>query len=418
MPLLNTINNIASDLGLNEWDIQDASYNGFQFATISKDALSYISGANLGIVSTIASGYEQLSDTLKLQVGQQQNEITKIPVGSYAGVLGIQDMPKRNLIKRNLPHGGTNIRDLGYNGEIISFICIFSGNSYQSAVSNIRAMYYSDQEIQVNDVNYHVLIHPLYKAPITGCWIDNFELLSQPNMKKTAIARFTFYTEQPIGVNIGIKSPLDELLQLIDTVLDTTNILYNTWNAIKAEVTNGFYLGSIQTLYNDIISFTNNIQGTAKQATNNLAPAGFNSISLNNNTVSANNNVFIFEYITEHYTPQDITNAIETITAQGKAIIILLQTSILPATLNIQTSINLINACINLFTQYLIDLLNNFYNTTFYYQLPRAMDINQVMILNNLDINVYLENVLALNQGLNQYLANLPKDFKILLPKE
>lgn len=418
MALLGTLNQIADSVGLNEWDLQNGWYNGFQFVTIEKSILDYVEGANLGIISSVAGAYNTISDRISQQIGQSKNENRLVPAGTIAGLLGVTDTPRRNLVVSDLPNGGRNIRDMGFTGNDISMIVIFTGDSYQTALQNVTSMFMSDQEISSDDKNYHVLRHPLYKSPITKCWIDGYRILSQPNARKTAIIEFIFKTEQPIGVNIDRKSNLEQLMALADTILDVTNALSNAWDDIMNQINSGFPLGIIGNLFNDVKGFINNIIGSTKDATSNLAPSGFNNIGLNKATATPNSSVFIYQYLSTHYTPQDISNAIEKTGTQADDMKnILINNKILINLINVDEQLNMINSCTNAFNQYLLYLIDVFYNGTFYYLLPKNMDIMQVLTLNDLSPENDMDNVLSLNQGLMPFLIDIPKGTKLLLPK-
>lgn len=221
LQLASIASEIAQDLGLDNWSISPASYNGvaFQVFTSLPQSLNPLRG-------TTVQGYNANPQTAPL------------PLFTNAGVYNVQDRARRRLVIHDIPNrDGTFMEDQGWEGETYTMMSILFGINYQPVLSNIRNYFTNDASVSNPTANLNVLVHPIY-GTIRNVKLSEMTSLHSYDKWRAVVLRLTFIADNQIGTFPVADSSLASqifqystaiysLLTEIGAAIQLSTVLYN-----------------------------------------------------------------------------------------------------------------------------------------------------------------------------------------------
>ena len=416
---LNTVNSLANDLGLNSWQLETATWNGYEFATSSSSLLSALKST--GAIGSAVAATTAIVGSVAQAIGY--NTGFTVPFGANMGGLNMVDTFSRRLAINSLPNGRDNIRGMGYKGQKFTLLGIGWGTNYLNGVkNNLLNMFYSDQVILPTDKNYHVLKHPLL-GTLKGVWLESMKVVHQSTSWRSCVYELNFISETPIGFqNKQPRTTRQIINDSISAILATANALNTLWanyqfiadsnSVLRGLANNSLVQNQVQTIQAQTLGSINNALNVTKLMTINLAPAGYNNTQLNNASTT-NATLPQISYFQTHSTPQDINNLIDYITQNINSTI----TTIYGTNVNYYyDTINLLQAFISQLSYYAQNLLQSYYGQTQQYKVPYNMNLFIACQLNGINYESNYENIISLNQNKFFWLNKLTKNDIITLP--
>lgn len=415
------INGLASELGLDNWQIQQASWNGYIFSTTSNNVLDNL-GTGLGQISSVIGAAQNITTATQKIIGNSSSA-GSVPGGAKMVAMDSIDRFTRKIAINKLPNGKDNIRGLGYNGQEIIMTGILWGTNYLTGLkNNLIGMYFSDDlVIQNNPTSYHVLNHPFF-GQINGCWLVDMEIVHKSSQWRAAVYKLKFQTEEPIIITQSPDSLLNTLNNIISssiTIASSLNALWSTFNFIQ---TNSSYLktfknniiiqNQVQRVQSRTLASTNNAISITKLLTTGLAPENYKNIPLNN-FPTTDPTLTQLKYFQGNFTPNDVNNINQYLTDDINATISLIYAI---NTNDFNDTIDYLKLLITQVSSLSITLLNSYYGNVQTYIIPYNMSLAQVCFLNNIDYQSNVGNIIALNQNRFFWLNNLNKGESITLP--
>lgn len=415
------INGLATELGLDNWQIQQASWNGYIFSTVSSNIISNL-GTGLGPISTVASATANIIEATSKVIGAD-SLAGNVPAGSKLQAMNTIDRFQRKHSINDLPNGKDNIRGLGYNGQEITIIGIAWGSNYLSALkNNLVSMFYSDEIVKKNNPEkYHVLNHPFF-GQLDKCWLLDMRVIHSSTSWRAAVYELKFRTEEPIINTKGTRSTTQIINDTISGILGASAALNTLWQTfgfiqtnssfVKSFKNNIFIQNDVQNVQTQVLASVNNTVNVTKLITKNLAPVGYNNVQLNN-YVTTTSSLPQLSYFQGNLTPNDVNN-INIYLARNinKTIstIYALQTT------DFYDTIDYLKILIAQVASLSITLLNSFYGEVQEYVVPYNMSLFQACNINNIPYQANVAKIIGLNQNRFFWLNNLNKGDVILLP--
>lgn len=187
------ITQAANISGLNNWNLQEASYNGAQFHWM-QPAYNGIDPI-AGIVAYIESGF-----------GGSQ----KPNYGTWSNVVNIQDQATRKLVVFPVPnYNGFYIDDFGNNGVSITVYGLVYGPSYEEVLQKCQTAFLdvelfpgsaganNGQAIGANTgSNFRNLVHPVYGL-IKDVYYNGFTLIHSSERWRAAAFQLDLIAQNP-----------------------------------------------------------------------------------------------------------------------------------------------------------------------------------------------------------------------------
>lgn len=431
---LTGVNNLLNELGLNQWQIQQGTYNGRSFS-VAQSPFSLNGLVNnlstVGQVGTLVSAGLQISNATTLAAGaitgtSIDNILTKIPSGANAVTSSSVDLFTKKVAINELPNGKDNIRSLGYNGQEITIIAVAWGTNYMSYMNNnLVQMFYSDESTAINSpANYHVLQHPIF-GTIKNCWLLTMRIIHDSSKWRSCIVELRFRTEEPIAPIANPNQILQQINDGISGILGIANGISNLWGSLntilngnnsqqQSVVQNNIYLqNSLSQSQSAVLASTNNVVATLKLIVNTLAPTNYNNVSLNN-YITTTPSITQFNSFIFHSTPNDIGNLNDYLAANINATITTIYASVTPN--NFYDTIDNLKSMLAQIGQISILLLNSYYGQVKSYTVPSTMSLFRVCSQNNIDYESNYQKIIQLNQNNFFWLNQLTKGTTVLLP--
>ena len=223
--LLNTANELAQQLGLDTWQLQQGKYHGFVFHTIN---------TTLDIINKNFNPLDALGSSLTNVAGQFSAtdgfgpDRNAFPYGTNIQAMNTDNAPRKKYVINRLPNGRDNIQYLGYSGEDINFNILLWGMSYDSIIRQLQAVYLNDKQY-IGKPDFRKLYHPIYGV-IPDCHFLEYKITYMSEKWRASIITLYFHSEQPISTsNISVNPTLSSQ---ITSILNTINSLNNTWNNV------------------------------------------------------------------------------------------------------------------------------------------------------------------------------------------
>lgn len=154
--LAGVANQVANIIGINDWALQEASYNGAQFHWMVP---SY-------------SGLNPLDGVISYVQSDLSNEPQKLNYGTWSNIVNMRDSVSRKLAVFPVPnYDGFYIEDFGANGVPIDIIGIIYGPDYLEVLEKCLIAF-NDVETfpgsgigKVSGNNFRQFVHPVFGVP-------------------------------------------------------------------------------------------------------------------------------------------------------------------------------------------------------------------------------------------------------------
>lgn len=415
------INGLATELGLDNWQIQQASWNGYIFSTVSNNILNNL-GTGLGPISTAITAANNIIDATGKIIGSDSSSGT-VPPGAKMVAMNSVDQFKRKVGINELPNGKDNIRGLGYNGQMITLLGIAWGTNYLTAVkNNLVNMFYSDDTVKRNNPEaYHVLNHPFF-GQLNGCWLLEMEIIHTSTTWRAAVYQLKFRTEEPIISNQNSQSVIQTINDTISGILQATAALNTLWTTFSFVQTNSSYLrtfknniiaqNQVQQVQTQVLDSNNNSISTVKLLSTMLAPAGYNNVQLNNYQTTTPS-LTQLQFFKGNLTPNDVSNINTYLTTSINATISLIYAI---NTNDFYDTVDFLKFLISQIGSLSLTLLNSYYGQIQRYVIPYNMSLPRACALNNIDFDTNVSKIISLNQNTFFWMNNLNKGDTIILP--
>lgn len=225
-------NLIAELIGLNEWNLQEASYNGVLFTWMNP---SY-------------AGVDPLASLINYVENPTNNAKPNFETTAYG--YSATDGISRKLATFSPPgYSGEYCDDFNIGGVVIEMVGLIVGPSYQQVLDKCL-IYFNDVETmpgsrlgKLTQGNFRVLNHVVY-GRIENVYLQNMTVLTSDENYQAASFRLTFRATDPSFIN-GLASIAD------DWKTQAQDILNNAQGAISS-ITQTFTLG--QTVVSSVVS--------------------------------------------------------------------------------------------------------------------------------------------------------------------
>ena len=194
MAFSSDIDAVANILGINNWDIQQATYNGVVFHVSENTALSQFQDYDplAGPVQTAINVFQNQNagDVFGTNTTNNKN----LPYGTKSVVSDFKDVANRKLVKHSVPNmQGDIFEDLGFAGETFVGTGVVFGTAYYSALFNFETYFINDKA--VSEADRHVLNHPI-RGKITDTYLVDYEIQHVSKRAKACIFTFRFASEK------------------------------------------------------------------------------------------------------------------------------------------------------------------------------------------------------------------------------
>lgn len=178
---------VANIIGINNWNLQEASYNGAQFHWMQP---SY-NGLNplAGLINYAESDFG----------GQPQ----KPSYGTWSNIISIKDAVKRKLCVFPVPnYNGYYIEDFGSAGVQVDIVGLVYGPDYQEVMQRCLAAF-MDYESPVGSgsgyltkTNFRQFVHPVF-ANVSNVYFSSYEPIASSDKWRAASFRMQLIVQQP-----------------------------------------------------------------------------------------------------------------------------------------------------------------------------------------------------------------------------
>ena len=224
-----SIDQVAYTLGLNNWDLQQAKYNGVIFSVVSDSALQRFQEYNplAGPTQTVINLFQDQDpgDIFGTQTANNAN----LPYGTKSVLSDFTDSTKRKLVKKNIPNmDGDIYEDLGFGGEMFTGNGIVFGSAYYDALYNFQTYFINDSA--VNPADRNVLQHPI-RGVIPRTFLSACSYTYEHTKWRAVVFKFTFLCE-----NVGTaQAPTQSISSMLTSAL--SNIQNLAGGIDQAQVT-------------------------------------------------------------------------------------------------------------------------------------------------------------------------------------
>lgn len=236
---------IANLFGLNNWQLQEASYNGIQFMVFGNNFFEN-NNPFQGVTYSGILGPATPPD----------NGTNALPFGTKAAVGNVQDRIDRRLVIHDIPNrDGNFIENLGFTGETYTMIGLLAGPQYYDRFSTIRVGFTADPQSTNSQTN--ILVHPLY-GTIPKAYLKSWQLVHSSDKWRAVAVMFEFVCDNrpgPILESTNITSQIFASISLIENmvillaeVLNLGSALFSRLNALTTSPQFGSSLGDPRSL--------------------------------------------------------------------------------------------------------------------------------------------------------------------------
>lgn len=210
---------LSYTLGLRNWDLQQAKYNGVIFSVVANSALQQFQEYNplAGPTQTAINLFQDQNpgDIFGIQTANNAN----LPFGTKTVVGEFTDSSTRKLVKKEIPNlNGDIFEDLGFGGEVFTGVGIVFGSAYYDALYNFKTYFINDSAVNAKDRN--VLVHPILGS-IPRTFLNSYEYTYTYDKWRSVVFRFSFMCE-----NVGTtQTPTQSLSSVLtQTLANVQNI--------------------------------------------------------------------------------------------------------------------------------------------------------------------------------------------------
>jgi len=388
--------------GLDNWQLQEASYNGIQFMVFGNNFFEN-NNPFRGITYSGILGPATPPD----------NGTNALPFGTKVSIGNVQDRIERRLVIHDVPNrDGNLIESLGFEGETYTMIGLIAGPQYYERFNTIRTGFTADPQSTNSETN--ILVHPLYGA-IPKTYLKSWQLVHSSEKWRAVAVMFEFVSDNrpgPILASTETTSQIYAAISLIETlvtslaeVLNLSSALFSRLSAFTAP-RYGSSLGSTATL-NPVIRTEVQTINSGNAALSQLyefssailwqylKPVGMTDFYLSNIQVNLALLPSLFRYITI-FGEKEADILVSYYAEQAEALIEVYRGFGLDTVF--VTQIDVIRQSVVTLDQFAKLLLNLNEDSYFSYVVPYTMSLREAIWRNGLDLNDDYLNTMLLNR--------------------
>lgn len=411
---LNYAGNALKILGLDNWQLSTASFNGINFTVAMTPGSAF--NPNDIPFSGAYDAYESLTGN------------SDIPFGTSLGTYSVTDSCKaKNVVHPLVNYNGSFIQPMGVEGEKFTLEVIFFGLGYQVLLQKALVGILNINKTVIPE-NLNVLVHPV-RGVINNCFYDSHTVQHSSGACQAARLTINFITDYvPTTTNESTSTyaKLYEKIQEISTIVAamSSGLSYVGINFLKTSVTQfelQFYTGgsseqpyNVNPLIRQRIGYLNDQNYNLSQTLLScvylvykyIKPSGFSDFYLDSLTVDISLLPPLFNYI-QMLTDTEVSQLISYYIDQVNFVIDQYEEYNLE--LLYPTRINELKTSIVYLTQFSELLLELNYSQYTTYVVPNLMSIRQVLFNLGLDFNKDLTQFLVNNRNAIISCNHLPK---------
>jgi len=409
--ITSAVEQLATALGLDSWQIQTGSYNGVAFHTVPSTLKRL--GNELLNIDALVGATESL-----LGVTNNQQDNMKLPYGTNTVSTAISDGMRSKIITHSIPNGADVFEDMGWHGETFSIQGIIWGGSYTQALDNLLNVITNPAAASEDD--RYVLVHPIL-GTIQNVRLLSLQKMHNPKLWRSCQYQFNFMSTQPLSYNTSnVVQGGITLVGAITAILTITSSLATIWgeasallNAFGSKGNTNSVRQSIQNSQKSVLSTVNTSLVVTKLLVSNLKPAGFNSVPLNNTITTPTNDIPSLYYFNSNMTPTDVNTILTFNNANIESCMTILNQINVNAIYDSITSLIALQSQMNKLS---LSLLNGFYGTTKQFIVPYDSNLFDICFLNNLDYFSQSNSILQLNKSVIFSTNYIAKNTPLILP--
>lgn len=153
---LSYISEIAQILGLENWDLQQASYNGCSFMTVVSN-FEFLNPAN-GLFDALQS-----QPHTKKIFGYNSKDPNSNLYATRMHLTKATDKRSKKIVRRKIPNADFDVlQNMGSGGCSFTMNAVFTGENYLQALYNFEQAAFNDDSFKNNPNIYKVLVHPIW----------------------------------------------------------------------------------------------------------------------------------------------------------------------------------------------------------------------------------------------------------------
>lgn len=415
-------NEIARLFGLDQWDLQEATYNGVTFQVLAPNPL---------VANNPFQGVSFPSFS-----GVTTDNGTNLPYGTKTGLSQVRDSSAARLAIHDIPNrDGTFVEKLGFTGETYTMVGILWGPSYYERLQAMRAAF-SSEPPAVPLSSYQVLIHPL-NGKITPAYLRRMEYIHASTKFRAVAFVLEFVCDNVVALNLvgsagnqdALYAALAELENLaisLAEALQISSLLYTRINNLASSNKQLFGAQAGKSNLNPVIrnevailnAGNANLSLLLNYATallyQYLKPPGFIDYTIEKVQVNLSTLPQLFQYVTI-FSEKEVDTLVSYYASQAQALIDQYEAFDLGTVFISQ--INAIKASVVSLDQFGKTLLNESESSYVSYTVPYDMSLRMALYLNGLDLNTDMESMLLLNRSVIGSVNKIPADTILKLRK-
>lgn len=201
-PAINISGNILQILGLNNWQLETASYNG----------------VNLMVAVPGLINVDQIPFSGAYQALEQLIANPELPYGTSLGTYGVTDAITQRIVIHEIPgRDGNFIELMGWKGETFAVECIFFGIGYQVLLQQALT-YFTNPAGLVSTEDLNVLVHPV-RGAIDPAYLASYKITHAPSACRAARLTLNFISDEIPTTQPASTSSYVQLYQEIQAIL-------------------------------------------------------------------------------------------------------------------------------------------------------------------------------------------------------
>lgn len=220
-------NQIANLVGLREWDLFQANYNGCSFMTMAPTALESLNPAqgiiNLSRTAGSFGGYTKANDPNS---------------GLFATTMHMlqsRDSIKRKIVRHSIPHSNVDIiDDFGWGGFSFKMNAIFNGTQYLMALDNFIQRVVNENNPNVKTIigsKYHQLLHPVMGI-MNDVYLSEINIIHESKVFKGVTLELQFESTNSGYINTNLTD-ISNIGKYFDAIQIAIASLAQTISLIK-----------------------------------------------------------------------------------------------------------------------------------------------------------------------------------------
>jgi len=272
---LGALSQIGKVFGLNEWELQTASFDGVSFFLVPSK-LNIIPGYSV---------YKNVSNYISSLKGTSKNDNNDLSSDTKLALNSISSSQTNKIAVYQLPnYDGFIINNQGSNGRIYNIDAIFIGDDYLTALNNFRKV------VNIQKSDGASFVHPV-DGILDNCYCLNLVETFKNDKWKAVVVSFQIIQKGTMNIVTPASSTFSKILKGISVALSTIQgIITAINNAVNL-------INQAISLFNQLIGNNNNI--TPKQAQQNI------SSNLQKNSQQLNS---ITTLVYQQASPKGVTN--------------------------------------------------------------------------------------------------------------